>query len=204
MDGIIYISRRCEYCHELLILLHKNKDSIKIPVVDIDSKSYPNIIKSVPCMLINNKILPGVELFKFLDYLINENNVKKEVIENKNIRVNDLMPKQDNNMVPTSPQEQPSQMRNLNQPPDDNNQSQNKPDSSGDLDLPGFCVGGSCDLGFSPLEGDDIGDIDNFEYLEVNSDTKTCNIDNITTKSEKTKQVDDDYSRMMQERGNIN
>jgi len=204
MDGIIYISRRCEYCHELLILLHKNKEIIKIPVIDIDSKSYPNIIKSVPCMLINDKILPGVELFKFLDYLINENNSKKEAIENKNVRVNDLMPKQDNNMVPTSPQEQPSQMRNLNQPPDDNNQSQNKPDESSDLELPGFCVGGSCDLGFSPLEGDDIGDVDNFEYLEVNSDTKTCNIDNIATKSEKTKQTDDDYSRMMQERGNIN
>ena len=28
MDGIIYISRRCEYCHELLILLHKNNMSL--------------------------------------------------------------------------------------------------------------------------------------------------------------------------------
>jgi len=200
MDGIIYISRRCEYCHELLILLHKNKEIIKLPVVDVDTKPYPKSVKSVPCMVIEGKILPGVELFKFLEYLIKENNVKKEVIANKNERVNDLMPEQNNSMV-SHAKEQTNQMRNLNQPPDDNN-DHNKPDESGDLDLPGFCIGGVCDLGFSPLEGDDTG-MDNFEYLEENSDTKTCDIDNSSTKSEKAKQVDDDYSRMMQDRGNI-
>ena len=142
-------------------------------------------------------------------YFFEENNTKKEVIENKNERVNDLMPGQNNGIIPpdqSSPQMNnmiPGQMKNLNQPPDDNNQAQNKPDASGDLDLPGFCIGWSCDLGFSPLEGEDMGGMDNFEYLEVNSDTKTCDIDNGSTKSEKAKQVDDDYSKMMQERGNI-
>ena len=211
MDGIIYISRRCEHCHELLILLHKNKDSIKIPVVDVDTKPYPKSVRSVPCMVIEGKVLPGVELFKFLDYLIKENVTKKEAVENKNERVNDLMPGQSNGIGPQGPQGpngQPSQMRNLNQPPDDNNKMQNKSEESGDLDLPGFCIGGVCDLGFSSLEGDDMGGLDNFEYLEGDSDSKTCNLDNTasnnsSTKSEKAKQVDDDYARLMQERGNI-
>ena len=75
--------------------------------------------------------------------------------------------------------------------------------SSGPIsDLPGFCIGGSCDLGFSPLEGDNIQE-GNYEYLESEESTKSCNIDNnVTNKGEKAKQMDDDYSRLMAERGN--
>lgn len=197
MSETIYISRRCEYCHELLILLHKNRDILKYPVVDVDTKSYPRMVKSVPCMVIRNKILPGVELFKFLEYLISEKKGKKEPDEPDKP---ELLP--ENNMIPGN-MAQPSQMRNLNQPPDDNNQLHKKSDESGELDLPGFCIGGSCDLGFSALEeSDDIRD-GNFEYLEGESSTKSCSIDNnVTNKGEKAQQMDDDYSRLMAERGN--
>ena len=186
MSETIYISRRCEYCHELLILLHKNRNILKYPVVDVDTNPYPKIVKSVPCMSIKGKILPGVELFKFLEYLISEKTKPEE---------------HNTEMIPGHMSE-PSQMRNLNQPPDDNNQLHKKPEESGELDLPGFCIGGSCDLGFSQLEGDDIQD-GNFEYLEGESSTKSCQIDNnITNKGEKSQQMDDDYSRMIAERGN--
>ena len=196
MSETIYISRRCEYCHELLILLHKNRDILKYPVVDVDTTSYPRTVKSVPCMVIRNKILPGVELFKFLEYLISEKTVQKEPNKPK------LLPENNNGMIPGN-MVQPSQMRNLNQPPDDNNQLNKKSDESDELDLPGFCIGGSCDLGFSTLEdGDDIRD-GNFEYLEGEESTKSCSIDNnVTNKGEKAQQMDDDYSRMMSERGN--
>ena len=191
MAETIYISRRCEYCHELLILLHKNREIFKYPVVDVDTMAYPKIVKSVPCMVIRDKILPGVELFKFLEYLIKEKTEKQE--SESTIPENNKIP---GNMA------QPSQMRNLNQPPDDNNVLHKKPDESGELDLPGFCIGGSCDLAFSPLEGDNIQD-GNFEYLEREDSTKSCNIDNnVTNKGEKAQQMDDDYSRMMAERGN--
>lgn len=196
MTETIYISRRCEYCHELLILLHKNKNILKYPVVDVDTNAYPKIVKSVPCMIIKDKILPGVELFKFLEYLISEKTKKTE-----NPSKPKLLPNDNNGMIPETVS-QPSQMRNLNQPPDDNNQLHKKPDSSGELDLPGFCIGGSCDLGFSPLEGDNIQE-GNYEYLESEESTKSCNIDNnVTNKGEKAKQMDDDYSRLMAERGN--
>ena len=51
-------------------------------------------------------------------------------------------------------------------------------------------------------DGDDIRD-GNFEYLEGEESTKSCSIDNnVTNKGEKAQQMDDDYSRMMSERGN--
>jgi len=200
MDGIIYISRRCEHCHELLILLHKNRDSIRIPVIDVDTKQFPTIVKSVPCMVIEGKkILPGIELFKYINYLIEQKSGKTSSSPNPPEKSQEMLPQHNNGMMI------PGTMKNLNEPPSD--EPDIKPQGEGELDLPGFCIGGSCDLGFSTLENEDDTRLnDNFEYLEGDETTKTCNIDQthnqpiISSKNEKTKQFDDDYSRMMQER----
>jgi glutaredoxin len=199
MNETIYISRRCEYCHELLILLHQNRKILKYPIIDVDTNPYPKSITSVPCMIIKGKILPGVELFKFIEYIISQKTKKMEPESS----TPELLPNSMNpgNMPSNIPE--PSQMRNLNQPPNDNNEINNKKSSESDeLDLPGFCINGSCDLGFSTLEGDEIP-TDDYEYLDAESSTKSCQLDNnITNKGEKAKQIDDDYSRMMAERGN--
>ena len=204
MDGIIYISRRCEHCHELLVLLHKNRDIVRIPVVDVDTNRFPNIVKSVPCMVIEGKkILPGIELFKYIEYLINQKTGKLNSSPSSSEKPQEMTHNINNNTMV------PGNMRDLNEPKSDGPDV--KPQSQGDLDLPGFCIGGSCDLGFSSInEGDDIRS-DNFEYLESDSQTKTCNIqqppNNLSTqavlssKNEKSKQFDDDYTRMLQERG---
>jgi hypothetical protein len=68
--------------------------------------------------------------------------------------------------------------------------------------LPGFCVGGSCELGFCSLDDEKDISMDNvFEMLDSDGDI-TPQMDTGNTKSEKGKLMDDDYSRMMQERGN--
>lgn len=194
----IYISRRCEHCHELLILLHKNRDIIKIPVVDVDTKSFPKIVKSVPCMVIENtKILPGVELFKYIEYLI-KNTSEESSSPSPEKKPSELLPNHNNGLMV------PGNMRNLNEQPSDSPDV--KPQSQGDVDLPGFCIGGSCELGFSSInEDEDIKD-GSFEYLEGNEETKTCSLDFnknepvISSMNEKTQQLDNDYNRMMQQR----
>ena len=68
--------------------------------------------------------------------------------------------------------------------------------------FPGFCVGGVCELGFSSLEDEKDITMDNtFEILDSSGDIEP-RMDEGSTKSEKAKQMDDDYSRMMKERGN--
>tara|TARA_Y100000389_G_C17422536_1_gene497574 strand:- start:554 stop:1162 length:609 start_codon:yes stop_codon:yes gene_type:complete len=200
MDGTIYISRRCEHCHELLILLHQNRDSIRIPVIDVDTKQFPKIVKSVPCMVIEGKkILPGVELFKYINYLVEQISGGKSSSPSPPEKSQEMLPQQNNGMMV------PGTMKNLNDPASD--EPDMKPQGQGDLDLPGFCIGGSCDLGYSTLENEDDTRLDdNFEYLEGDETSKTCNIEQtqnpstVSTKNEKSKQFDDDYSRMMQER----
>lgn len=231
MSKTIYISRKCEYCHELLILLHKNKDILKFPVVDVHTKPYPKIVTSVPCMVIEDKVLPGEELFKFLNYLIEQNSNNSDDVSN------DLMPPRNEhnnnmnghkNMGPMhngNPMNlnSPGNMKNLNVPGSQSDdvknvmqgmrkgienensmmpQSQSVESQNDDDLLPGFCIGGVCELGFSNIENDkDISMDNNFEMLNSSGDI-TPQMDMGDTKSEKAQQMDDDYSRMMQERGN--
>ena len=231
MSKTIYISRKCEYCHELLILLHKNRDILKFPVVDVHTKPYPKIVTSVPCMVVEDKILPGEELFKFLNYLIEQNsnstdNVGNDLMPPRNERNNNM--NNHKNMGPMhngNPMNlnSPGNMKNLNVPGSQSDdvknvmegmrkgietensmmsQSQNvEPQNDDDL-LPGFCIGGVCELGFSSIDNDkDISMDNNFEMLDSSGDI-TPQMDMGNTKSEKAQQMDDDYSRMMQERGN--
>ena len=218
MSEKIYISRKCEYCHELLILLHKHKDIIQFPVIDVHTNPYPKIVTSVPCMVVDDKILPGEELFKFINYLIQKNSKQTE-------SDNDLMPpknefnKPDTNMGPMhngNPLNlnQSSNQTNLNVPGNIQNDVKQNNDmlpSKSNMDgppvdddelLPGFCVGGSCELGFCSLEDDKDISMDNmYEMLDSEGDI-TPQMDTGNTKSEKGKLMDDDYSRMMKERGN--
>lgn len=230
MSKTIYISRKCEHCHEILILLHKNKDIFKFPVVDVHTKPYPKIVTSVPCMVVDNKLLPGEELFKFLNYLIQQNS------NSQDDGGNDLMPPRntDNNisshknmgpMHNGNPMNlnSPGNMKNLNVPGSQSDDVKNvmngmrtnienensmmpqsqsvEPQNDDDL-LPGFCIGGVCELGFSSIDDDkDISMDNSFEMLD-SSGNITPELDMGHTKGEKTQQMDDDYSRMMQERGN--
>lgn len=224
MSEKIYISRKCEYCHELLILLHKHKDIIQFPVIDVHTNPYPKIVTSVPCMVVDEKILPGEELFKFINYLIQKNSKPTEsdndLMPPKNIPNTNIGPMHNGNPLNLN---QSSNQNNLNVPgniQNDVNTNGMKQDikqnndmlpSKSNMDgppvdddelLPGFCVGGSCELGFCSLEDDKDISMDNmYEMLDSEGDI-TPQMDTGNTKSEKGKLMDDDYSRMMKERGN--
>ena len=177
MEGNIYISKRCEHCHELLILLHTNKEIFRYKVIDIDSNPYPSIVQSVPSLVIKNQVLPGNELFKYLNYLINKNNSGSTSNNiNKN---NDDIPRlseQDLKPVPVD----------------------NKSDSNKELD--GFCFGGSCNLGFSSINEENI-DNNTFEYLnpgEINTTTNDLKMNK--TRKEESAELDNQYEKMMEAR----
>ena len=184
MSKTIYISRRCEHCHELLIILHKNKEKLKFRVVDVDTNSYPNTVKSVPCMVIGDKILPGPELFKYLEHLLNENGDKKT-------NVKSLPGEPDKNMSSNNVNKEKLSQDQLSREPM-SNVNENEPG--------GYCFGGSCDLSFSSIEGDNMLN-DNYEYLnsveqKISTDQRSMN----DTRKEKSAQMDSDYERMMESR----
>ena len=60
----IYISKRCEYCIELLKILRSRPD-IKgnFTILSIDDNPFPKYVKAVPCMV------SGDELYRQVKYL---------------------------------------------------------------------------------------------------------------------------------------
>ena len=173
MSNNIYISRRSQPCHELLIKIHQNKELFNFNIIDIDTNPYPNIIKSVPCLITNNNdIMPGNELFKYIDHLININKNQKQ--QNSNKLVN-----------PKS---------NIS-----NKEEAKTTTDSNELDVFGYCIDGVCELGFSMLEDGDNMVNDNYEYLnELENTKKDIGID---TKEQRLQELDNNYDQLMKDRG---
>jgi hypothetical protein len=159
-------------------------------------------------MVVDGQVLPGVELFKFIDYLLKQNSNEPEnefVNRNDSSQTNQRPHPQQGQQQHQQMQQQQQQHQQQQQmqqqqpqqgqdgPPNDNNE---------DDELDGFCIGGMCDLGFSMLEEADNNKMqqDNYEYL--NADIKhTEKVIEESTKSGKAQEMDDEYARMMEMRG---
>jgi hypothetical protein len=173
----IYISRRCQNCHELLILVHQNNNlNLDISFIDIDSNQYPSGLGVIPSMIVNqNEVISGEELFKFIGILIDK-------------AKNRVTPQLENSSIPIQ---------------SDTEQVQSSDKSEDDI-LDGYCIDGNCALPFSSL--DDSVYIDSklsFESIDddsISSGNIQTNEDNVPSKSEKFTRVSNDYEKMMKER----
>jgi hypothetical protein len=194
MRDTIYISRRCDYCQQLLIMIHKH-DCLRglFQIKDIDTEAFPKMIQHVPTLLVNgNQILPGEELFKLLSHIIRENGGSQEVTENRERREQQMKQNsQDQTIVPkeTKEEEKMNDMCRLS--------------SDGDDDFSGYCFGGggSCSIGFSSIDDNQSLDTSLYSSLDLSSGISTgdqsMEIQNKPPKSE----IDQKYEQMMKERG---
>tara|TARA_A100001015_G_scaffold183916_1_gene204640 strand:- start:1621 stop:2154 length:534 start_codon:yes stop_codon:yes gene_type:complete len=82
MTPIIYISKRCSHCRKLLLLLQERpqlKGHYKI--VSIDDSPFPQIVKSVPCMIVDDQLIGATDLF---NYIISSDEEQKRPQQNVN------------------------------------------------------------------------------------------------------------------------
>ena len=192
MKSIIYISKRCPYCRKLLLLL-QNKPELKgsIQIVSIDDEQFPKIVKSVPTMISNGEIWTADELFAALEGRPD----KKQM----------------------SPQQQPQHQQSYQehiqhqqQQMQSGNSHQGPPPSSeSDEMLDGYfggsgLAGGS--LGYASI--DDVPtniETSYFAALDRNDNMNMVDVQNdgYVQKNKKSQQFDNDYERMMSERGEI-
>ena len=60
----IYISKRCEYCIELLKILRSRPDIRgNFLIVSIDDNPFPNYVKAVPCMVSGDDLYTATDIF---------------------------------------------------------------------------------------------------------------------------------------------
>lgn len=70
-DRVLFISGRCEHSTQILkgIQQHPFLKTI-FQIVNIDVRPYPNYIKSVPSMLVKNRVLTGKQVFEYLGKIV--------------------------------------------------------------------------------------------------------------------------------------
>ena len=175
LKSIIYISKRCPYCRKLLGLL-QNRPELKgsIQIVSIDDEPFPKIIKSVPSMVSNGELWNADELFA--------------VLEGRKLDSQSL----EQNKQPTE--------QNTKQPHPGQNTMQPGEKDTGPM-LNGYSEDNSS-LGYSMLDNT----IDNSFYASSDLvDPKISNGGNngYIPKGQKEEAFDNDYEKMLAERGNI-
>jgi len=70
-NRVLFISGRCPHSKKVLLGIHQHtflKDIFKI--VNIDVHPYPNYIKTVPCILINNQVVSGTRVFEYFGKIV--------------------------------------------------------------------------------------------------------------------------------------
>jgi hypothetical protein len=77
-NRVLFISGRCPHSKKILLGVNEYpflKDLFKI--VNVDTQSFPNYIKTVPAILINNQVVTGEKVFTYFGKLV-ESKVQQE------------------------------------------------------------------------------------------------------------------------------
>lgn len=160
-ETVIYISKRCPYCRQLLVKIQQRED-IKgtVKVSSIDDEPFPNIIKNVPSMVSEGVLYNAEEIFSML-----------------------------------AESEQQQQQKQPEQQPSD----ESKP-SEDDM-YSGYCENGSC-LAFSSLESSQSDGEYTGQFAPLDHNPNSVDVSEDGYK--KSSGIDNEYERMMKERGELN
>jgi len=78
-DRILYISGRCPHCKKILLGFQQYSFLKSLfNVVNIDKQAYPNIIQTVPSIVIHNQVVAGDKVFEYFGKLVEEKNLQEE------------------------------------------------------------------------------------------------------------------------------
>lgn len=81
-DRVLFISGRCEHCKKILLGIHQYPFLKPLfQVVNVDVQSYPNYVKSVPSILINNQVISGQTVFEYFGKLVEGKKEQEERLQ---------------------------------------------------------------------------------------------------------------------------
>ena len=210
VNRVIFISSKCEHCGRLLIGIQQY-DILKrtFSIVNIDTEPFPNYIKSVPSLLINNQIVEGEQLFEYMGRIVDASGeISQE--EKYHQQHQQHQQQQPQHQQPQHQQPQHQQHQQHQQ------QQQDTMKCSASDEIMGYCTNGSC-IDYSTITetSDDytksFHKIDsNLEFLEgqgdmpggtmMNGSRVQLSKDDTFDRSEKRKEFDSDYEKLMNDR----
>lgn len=212
-DRIIYISRACPHCKKLLIGLHRYEFlKNQFQIIDVQTQQYPDYIETVPTLVANQQMIKNDDVFGYMNNLVEQIFRQNPGLKNK------YHPQQ-----PPSQQGPPqnSQLTNQQQTMGRPNHESMKsigqePEKKDPVDeLIGWCPDGGCS--FSPITeaSDDcskrMDPIEDTRFSFISDNDEKIPIDSVHKvpmkqsndefqRTEKLKQMDASYERLMAER----
>ena len=84
-DRVLFVSGRCPHSKKVLIGIQQYpflKPLFKI--VNIDTQPYPNYVKSIPSILINNQVITGETVFEYFGKLVEGKKSQEQRVEEGN------------------------------------------------------------------------------------------------------------------------
>lgn len=81
-DRVLFISGRCDHCKKILVGIQQHpflKPLFK--VVNVDVQPYPNYVKTVPSILINNQVISGQTVFEYFGKLVEGKKAQEQRIQ---------------------------------------------------------------------------------------------------------------------------
>ena len=189
MSDILYISRRCTHCQELLILIHKNKKDLGklFTIIDVDVSPFPKFVRSVPHLVYKGTAVLGNDIKSQLNMYLSEINNERDTMPPLEYST---MPKMStttdiysnkNNM----PSDMPYNKGNVRIEETQTKKNTEEYDGTIQNELESYCVDGVCGLSFSSIDDThidnsvydpvDFGDEENQTNLHVNSDNPSIN-----------------------------
>ena len=89
-DRVLFISERCPHSKKIILGIQQYsflKSLFKI--INIDKQPFPNYVKSVPCILINNQVITGNTVFEYFGKLVEGKKAQEQRIEEGTTNSND-------------------------------------------------------------------------------------------------------------------
>jgi hypothetical protein len=189
MKPIIYISKRCIHCRKLLMILQE-RPHLKghYQIVSIDDSPFPKAVKTVPCMIID-------------DQLVNSNDLFKYILSTDGQQQGQKQGQQQGQQQQQHGQQQ--QQHGQQQHPQQRKQEEESSCSVEEC-IDGICSSGSC-LDFAPIDenSSDNFDIGNYSFLDEPEQSTPKQTSGADQGSEKRQAFDNDYERMMSDRGEL-
>ena len=78
-NRVLFVSGRCPHSKKVLLGIQQHsflKELFKI--VNVDTQPFPNYIKTVPCILINNQVITGNTVFEYFGKLVEGKKAQEE------------------------------------------------------------------------------------------------------------------------------
>ena len=89
-DRVLFISGRCPHSKKVLMGIQQYsflKDLFKI--VNVDTQPFPNYVKTVPSILINNQVVSGEKVFEYFGKLVEAKEKQEEREKSKSLTEKD-------------------------------------------------------------------------------------------------------------------